>query len=227
MNDLQLQALGLQCSHLIDFGGSQIHRHLKSDLDGLMQAAKSSGFDFAIASAHRDFHRQKAIWNAKYSGLRPILDLDNKAVDTSGFSSKAMIEAIMLFSALPGASRHHFGTDLDVYATNCLANGQSLQLEPWEYEQSGPFYEFSVWLDQTMGEFGFYKPYDVYRGGVACEPWHISHAKLANEMSVSVDAAAISEAISQYDVLGKESIINNMGELYERYVINVASSTVK
>ncbi|KZW99834.1 peptidase M15 [Pseudoalteromonas luteoviolacea] len=227
MNDLQLQALGLKGSHLIDFRGSQIHHRLKSDLDGLIQAAKSSGFDFAIASAQRDFHRQKAIWNAKYSGLRPILDLDNKAVDTTGFSSKAIIEAIMLFSALPGASRHHFGTDLDVYATNCLATGHSLQLEPWEYEKSGPFHEFSAWLDLTMSEFGFYKPYDKYRGGVACEPWHISHVKLANEMAVSIDAAAISEAISRHEVLGKESIISNMDELYNRYVINVAGGTLK
>ncbi|OCQ22873.1 peptidase M15 [Pseudoalteromonas luteoviolacea] len=224
MTDLQLQALGLSDSHLTTFNGRLVHQGIESDLNGLRQAAKSAGFDFAIASAHRDFHRQKAIWNAKYSGLKPILDHDSQVIETAGLCDKAIVEAIMLYSALPGASRHHFGTDLDVYATNCLAAGSSLQLEPWEYEHNGPFHEFSTWLGNAMCEFGFYRPYDQFRGGVACEPWHISHINYAQEMAQRVDVAVICEVISQHDVLGKEVIVSNIEELYQRFIINIADT---
>ncbi|KZN56711.1 hypothetical protein N474_11200 [Pseudoalteromonas luteoviolacea CPMOR-2] len=226
MTEIQLQALGLSNSHLVAYHGSQVHAGILTELKSLNMAAKSAGFEFTIASAHRDFHRQKAIWNAKYSGQRPILNSHNQAVDITQLSSEEIVESIMLFSALPGASRHHFGTDLDIYAKNCLASGASLQLEPWEYQADGPFYEFSCWLEDNLARYGFYKPYDQFRGGVAIEPWHISHVEFANNMSRNLDIAVIADVISKYDVLGKDTIIGNLNELYQRFVINVASTNL-
>jgi len=223
MTEFKLQALGLSDSHLTDYQGSQIHAGILEDLKGLDASAKAAGFDFTIASAYLDFHRQKAIWNAKYSGKRPILDSQNQVIDIAGLTSEAIIEAILLFSAMPGTSRHHFGTDIDVYAKNCLSDGASLQLEPWEYEVDGPFYAFSCWLEENLHRFGFYKPYDKFRGGVAAEPWHISHFELANDMSSHLDIATIADVIAQHDVLGKNTIVHNIDTLYHRFVVNVAS----
>ncbi|WP_350595574.1 M15 family metallopeptidase, partial [Pseudoalteromonas sp. 45-MNA-CIBAN-0466] len=83
--------------------------------------------------------------------------------------------AIMLYSALPGASRHHLGTDLDIYDKSAVSDDYVLQLSPNEYQQGGPFAKLSQWLDTHLAEFGFYRPYQYDLGGVAPELWHISH----------------------------------------------------
>ena len=44
---------------------------------------------------------------------------------------------ILRWSALPGGSRHHWGTEIDIFDPDLLPQGQSLQLEPWEYESGG------------------------------------------------------------------------------------------
>jgi hypothetical protein len=44
----------------------------------------------------------------------------------------------------------------------------------------------SAWLDDQISADnaeGFYKPYDVDRGGVAPEPWHISYRPVAQGYS--------------------------------------------
>ncbi|MDK1286692.1 M15 family metallopeptidase [Pseudoalteromonas umbrosa] len=222
MNNVALQALGLDLSHLVEYQDKFVHKEVIKDLDALNKAAKAAGFAFSIASAHRDFQRQAIIWNAKFSGKRPILDKNNSPVDITSLSDEKIVEAIMLFSALPGTSRHHFGSDLDVYASNCLGSGESLQLEPWEYQSGGPFDEFSCWLDASMPLFGFFKPYDTYRGGVAAEPWHISHLETAHILEKHVSLNTIEQVITERDVLGKEAILANLPKLYSQFITNIA-----
>ncbi|KZN66591.1 hypothetical protein N473_09365 [Pseudoalteromonas luteoviolacea CPMOR-1] len=224
MTSIIKQALGLDTTHLVEYQSNLVHAQIVDDLDALSSAARSAGFEFTIASAHRDFHRQAHIWNAKFSGQRPIFDQNNQAVNIDTLSDEAIVEAIMLFSALPATSRHHFGSDLDVYASNFLNPGQSLQLEPWEYQSGGPFYEFSCWLESSLSEFGFFKPYDKYRGGVAAEPWHISHIKTANMMTKCVTPNTIHDAIAKQDILGKEAILADLPRLYTQYVTNIAKN---
>ncbi|KZN45290.1 M15 family metallopeptidase [Pseudoalteromonas luteoviolacea] len=222
MNNIALQALGLDTSHLVEYQNKYVHKEVIKDLDALSKAAKTAGFAFSIASAHRDFQRQAMIWNAKFSGKRPILDKNSAPVDIHHLSDEKIVEAIMLFSALPGTSRHHFGSDLDVYASNCLGAGESLQLEPWEYQSGGPFYEFSCWFDASLSQFGFFRPYDKYRGGVAAEPWHISHLETAYKLEQHVSLNTIQQVISEQDVLGKEAILANLPKLYSQFITNIA-----
>ncbi len=94
-------------------------------------------------------------------------------MDTASLSDEQKVRAILRWSALPGASRHHWGTDFDIYAGNLLPVDTSLALEPWEYTQGHqvPFYQ---WLKNNAGQYGFRFPYQQDRGGVAFEPWHIS-----------------------------------------------------
>ncbi|AOT08561.1 M15 family metallopeptidase [Pseudoalteromonas luteoviolacea] len=224
MSTIALQALGLETSHLVDYQDRLVHNQIVNDLDALNKAVKAAGFEFTIASAHRDFHRQASIWNAKFSGKRSILDKNSIPIDTDSLTDSEIVESIMLFSALPGASRHHFGSDLDIYAKNCLAPHESLQLEPWEYQSGGPFYEFSCWLESSLSEFGFFKPYDKYRGGVAAEPWHISHIKTANMMTKCVTPNTIRDAIAKQNILGKAAILAELPRLYTQYVTNIAKN---
>ncbi len=215
-------ACGLDQSHLVDFQGRQVHGEIVADLNSLVEAAKKAGFTFAIASSYRGFERQMQIWNAKFASKRPVYDLSGDQVDLSSLDELAKIHAIMLFSALPGASRHHFGSDLDVFASNCIPTGQNLQLEPWEYQDSGYLYEFNRWLDNNLARFGFYRPYDEYRQGVAPEPWHISHRATASKLTPVQSVTAIANVIREHDVQGKDCILAHLPELYERFIINVA-----
>lgn len=103
----------------------------------MQQAAQVAGFDLQPASTFRDFARQLAIWNGKFCGERPVFDKVGQPIDVTLLSTAERCEAILRWSALPGASRHHWGSDLDVYDPSLLPEGQKLQLEPWEYEQGG------------------------------------------------------------------------------------------
>ena len=87
--------------------------------------------------------------------------------------------AILLWSALPGASRHHWGTEIDVIDRAALRPGQHAQLIPAEYCAEGVFGGLDRWLTEHAGAFGFFRPYDRDRGGVQPEPWHLSFAPVS------------------------------------------------
>ena len=82
-----------------------------------------AGFDLAPVSSFRDFERQRAIWNAKFRGERPALDRRGRAVNMNKLDDGARVETILCWSALPGASRHHWGSDVDVADGHAIARG--------------------------------------------------------------------------------------------------------
>ena len=221
LSDMAACACGLSEAHLTEYKGKQLHQEIVDDFRALELAAKNAGFDLEIASAYRSFERQSLIWNNKFSGKRPILNANNEPVEIANLSEIEIIQAIMLYSAMPGASRHHFGTDLDVFAPNLLKLGQTLQLEPWEYQLDGPFYTLNTWLDENLSKFGFYRPYEEFRGGVAEEPWHISHLNCSDKLVQHQSSENIITALKHSNVLGKASLIKHMPNLYKQYITNI------
>lgn len=198
-----------------------IHQQMLTAFEALSHSAQTAGIELKIASGFRSFDRQLHIWNNKFIGKTAIKKANGEIVDISRLSDWQIIEAILLYSALPGASRHHWGCDIDVYAPNLLAAGESLQLEPWEYQQSGPMATLSTWLTQHAAAFGFYLPYDCYRGGVAAEPWHLSFAPLANQYQSIFETQTLFTCLKNTNIAGKEIIINNLTEIAKRYINNV------
>ena len=100
----------------------------------------------------------------------------------ASLSAEQQLHAILRFSAIPGTSRHHWGTDLDVFDAAALPQDYQLQLSPQEVAPGGMFDPLHCWLDQRMaaGEVhGFFRPYGQDRGGVAPERWHLSYAPMA------------------------------------------------
>ncbi|MEZ9548327.1 M15 family metallopeptidase, partial [Vibrio crassostreae] len=110
-----------------------VHSEVKNDLNNLIEAAQLAGFKMEIASGFRDYERQSLIWNRKFSGEALILDSESQPLDASTLTEHQKLSAILRWSALPGASRHHWGCDFDVFARNLLPESTQLQLEPWEY----------------------------------------------------------------------------------------------
>ncbi|MFY8275134.1 M15 family metallopeptidase [Pseudoalteromonas sp. SSDWG2] len=221
--NLALCATGRSEEHLTAFGQLLVHKEVTNDLARMQRHAKADGIALAIASSFRSFERQRMIWNNKFFGLRPVFDGNNERVDLTRLSEQQCIEAIMLYSALPGASRHHFGTDMDVWDTNAVAADYELQLSSDEYGETGPFARLNAWLDEYLNDYGFFRPYREYRGGVAAEPWHISHIEMATMMQKSQNIDAIADAINNAELGGKAHILSHLDALYQRYVDNICN----
>ncbi len=198
-----------------------IHHKVVEPWNNMVKAARKAGFNLAIASGYRSFERQLSIWNRKYSGELTVKDVDNQLLDITKLSPQQQLEAILTYSALPGTSRHHWGTDLDFYDPSCLDEDQSLQLEPWEYIDSGPFSLLTAWLFENAQEFGFYFPYDKYRGGVACEPWHLSYFPLAHLYEQELTSEMVNECIMLSDMLGQKEVIKQVELILTQFVFNI------
>ena len=232
--DLVLQTLGLTDQH-IDYcecdinhqiqaanqaKGFGIHQQMRADFQALVTSAAHDHIEINVASGFRSFERQLLIWNNKFNGITPINNHQGEQVNIAKLSEFKIVEAIMLYSALPGASRHHWGCDIDIYSKNLL-NEQPLQLEPWEYSENGPMAALSAWLNANASRFGFYFPYDSFRGGIAAEPWHLSYAPIAQQYQSALTIEQLQQHLVQTDIGGKQAIIDNLPSLFEHYINNV------
>jgi len=188
---LERRCAGLDASDLQTCEGLHLAPPAARAFGQLQEAARKEGFDLRGASAYRSFERQRAIWNGKLRGERPVLDDGDRVVDLAALPPAQRILRVLRFSALPGTSRHHWGTDVDVFDAAALPAGYQLQLSAAEVAPAGPFGPFHAWLDRRIAEgrsFGFYRPYDRDRGGVAPERWHLSFAPAAQALEARVTA---------------------------------------
>src|SRR5258708_29317479 len=91
-----------------------LHPLAATALQAMRAAAAAAGIDLMPASGFRDFARQLSIWNDKFSGARPLLDRAGQPLVADTMDEPARVAAILIWSALPGASRHHWGSDCDL-----------------------------------------------------------------------------------------------------------------
>lgn len=210
---------GQSDKHLTTLSGNhRLQPKAVSAFLAMQAAAKEAGFDLQPASTFRDFARQQKIWNDKFNGLRPVLDADSQPIDISTLSEEQLCCAILRWSALPGASRHHWGTDLDVYDPDLLPEGQKLCLEPWEYDRGGYFYALTRWLDANMERYGFYRPFVNDAGGVAVEPWHLSYFPLSERLSAQLTPALLLSAWEGQEIAGYNWLSTHLDEVFQRYI---------
>ena len=197
----------------------------------LSKRAAKAGFDMRIASAFRSYDRQTRIINEKWLGQRVVLNDQGDSLDRSVLTDAQWLEAILRFSALPGTSRHHWGTDLDIWDAAAVDPDYRLSLTSAEYGPGGVFEEMTQWLDARIAADdaeGFFKPYDRDRGGVAPEPWHISYRPVAGNYPALVALESLmplwtgspdikGEAHEPLEMLSVLSPIG--GDVIERYVL--------
>jgi len=79
------------------------------------------------------------------------------------------LQGILRFSAVPGASRHHWMTDVDFNSTTSS-----------DWEGSGTFAPLGAWLSPNACRQGFVQAYPPGRsGGHNVEQWHYSYAPIS------------------------------------------------
>jgi LAS superfamily LD-carboxypeptidase LdcB len=223
------QLTGRTRTHVLEL--AELHCTLQPDAArafvALRTGAQAAGIDLAAASSFRDFERQLGIWNDKFLGRRPLLDRDGTPLDPAVMTAPQIVGAILHWSALPGASRHHWGTEIDVIDRAALIDGREAQLVPAEYAADGVFAKLDRWLAQHAESYGFFRPYDRDRGGVQPEPWHLSFAPIAGPALQALTIDVLSEALHEVELGGAEAIWPQLDEIHARYVRAVAAPSAQ
>lgn len=215
------QLTGRSETHLHEDGGLRLQSDALKAFMELRQRAAGAGFDLRGASSFRSFGRQRQIWNEKFTGQRNVLDDSGKLVDLSGLNEYQQLAVILRFSALPGASRHHWGTDIDIYDAVALPDTRQLQLVAAEVDEGGVFAPLHRWLDEQIDagdSCGFFRPYAVDRGGVAVERWHLSFAPVARQCQRAMSKELLLDVLSLEEVNGYGVLRKHIDKLYQRYV---------
>jgi LAS superfamily LD-carboxypeptidase LdcB len=221
LNDLELT--GRARTHVVqrDDLGAAVHPQALDSFLGMKAEAAREGMDIAITSGFRDFAAQQRIWDLKWSGQRPLFDLEGHVRENTPLPPPELMKAILCWSALPGASRHHWGTELDVIDRAAMPEGYRVQLLPEEVAPGGVFHDLHCWLDTNIVRFGFFRPYRTVRGGVQPEAWHLSYAPIAAPALAALTPELVAAAVRDSDMLGKDLVLEHIDELHERYVVNI------
>ena len=172
-------------------------------------AAKSEGINLVIRSATRNFDYQKGIWERKWTGQTKIENGKDASVAYPDHTDRAL--AILRYSSMPGTSRHHWGTDIDLnsFDNEWFAQGEGLILYNWLVDY-GP-------------AFGFCQPYtskgDARPYGYEEEKWHWSYSPVSAQLTTLAKSALKNEMISGFEGSGTAIGI----DVVTKYVLGVDS----
>ena len=153
----------------------KLQKEAYTALSKMIKDASRKGVKLKVVSSYRNFSHQNKIWKRKY----------NKFI-SQGFSPKKAVNKIKEYTAIPGTSRHHWGTDVDINnGQNSLTNSNKKV--------------FITWMDENAHKYGFYRAYtnNKFRAGYSYESWHYSYRNLSKPM------------LSQYNQLDLEKILEN------------------
>ena len=160
-------------------------------LKKMSHAARNDGIQIKVVSAYRSYSKQKAIWNRKF-----IL------YEKKGLKKIDLLNEIIKYSTIPGTSRHHWGTEIDIIDGSKQSQGDVLLTK--KFHEGGPYNKLRQWMELNGSKFGFFKPYtnDSDRKGFFYEPWHYSYAEISRPMlKAYIEINAIS-LIKTHDLLG-------------------------
>ena len=159
----------------------------------MRQAAAKEGIDIKVVSAHRSYNRQREIWNAKY-----------KTLTLQGLPAKDVIQEIITYSTLPGTSRHHWGTDIDIIDNANPQSGDVLLAE--KFYGDGPSSALRSWMNRNAADYGFLEVYTDHpnRKGFAHEPWHYTYHSLSKAYLEVLTNQVISEIAKDEQLLGRK-----------------------
>jgi len=207
-------------THLQTVDEHKLHPEVAKAYLRMKSSAANNGIELAIASGFRSLERQLSIWNRKWRGKLPVRSKDGDLLEISTLTDTEKMHAILHWSALPGSSRHHWGSDFDIYDPRPFQDSeQKLQLVPVEYiDASGPCHELWQWLTRHAHESGFFFPYARYQGGVAQEPWHLSYRAVSQQCQRQLNVELLANTIDSLSIEGKSVILDNLAQIKDQYI---------
>lgn len=172
----------------------KMHKQTKVAFLEMKSAAAKDNISIEVVSAYRSFERQKEIFEGKY-----------KRFTGQGLSATQALSKIIEYSTIPGTSRHHWGTDIDIIQANTGKRPSSV-LQEKHFYGVGQFCEMKVWLTKNANSFGFYEVYtkDAQRKGFSHEPWHFSYKPVSKPMLMAYKKLDIKSILQQEKIMGSE-----------------------
>jgi len=159
--------------HLQFYGeGFKLQKEAYNAFIKMQKAALKDGIKIKVESSFRSYDHQNRIWKSKYVRYTK-----------KGLTPRQAIAKIIEYSTIPGTSRHHWGTDIDIVEDLVKAPADDV-LQAKYFEKGKIYGKFKTWLDTHANTFGFYLVYtkDPDRKGFNYEPWHYSYAPLSKPM---------------------------------------------
>lgn len=182
--------------------GMMLRRDAYNAFKKMWEAAKKDGISLKIISSTRNFDQQKNIWEDKWRRY---------AKETPDPQQRAL--RILEYSSMPGTSRHHWGTDIDLNDLNNSA-----------FEQGGAHKKVYDWLSKHASEYGFGQPYtpkgEARPHGYNEEKWHWSYLPLAQPYRIAYLATVNEKDINGF--AGAETAVPL--KVVERYVGGVGKA---
>jgi len=173
-----------------DRSGLYLRKEVYEAYKRMHKAAMLAGIDLKILSATRNFDYQKKIWEGKWQNICPPNPSYEDKIKTA--------KRILRYSAMPGASRHHWGTDIDMCSVeNAFFRGS----------KGAKIY---AWLKKNAHIYGFcqtYTPKDEERpNGYNEEKWHWSYQPSSLAFTKEVKESITNEMFSDFS--GAETAID-------------------
>lgn len=201
-----------------------LHKQAINDFYRLRDEAKNAGFNLWVVSTFRDFETQKKVWDEKAKGKRALLDHTGEPMDYSSLEQEQILMAILRWSAIPGASRHHWGTDLDVIDKDAVPEGHHVELRPSEVQgMFAPFYEWLGKRIERNESFGFFRPYKDELGGVNPEAWHLSYAPVSVSFLETYHLDTFVQNLETSDFELKGHLLKRPDYYYQQFFKNICS----
>ena len=169
--------------------------------------ATKEGIKFQIRSAARNFTYQKGIWERKWTGTTKLSDGTDVSKDIVEPIKKAL--KILEYSSMPGTSRHHWGTDIDLNSFNN------------EYFEKGEGKKMYDWLMSNGALYGFCQPYTP-KGpqrpdGYNEEQWHWSYQPISQGITDYAEQNMRNEMLSGF--LGSETAAEI--DVVKKYILGI------
>lgn len=193
-----------------DRAGMYMRKEAYQSFLKMYEAAQQAGIDLQIRSAARNFDYQKGIWERKWTGETILSTGENAA--TAFPDSKDRALKILNYSSMPGTSRHHWGTDIDL---NNFNN---------EWFETGKGLRLFQWLQAHAHEYGFCRPYTAKGAerpdGYNEEKWHWSYTPLSDELTDLAETYLKEKMITGF----KGSEVAEELEVVKKYVLGINHS---
>jgi hypothetical protein len=166
--------------------------------------------------------------NITSGALQPLIRSAMVSNSISDAAIETAILTVMQTRSMPGFSRHHWGTDIDVVSATRT-----------DWEGSGQFVDLIPFFRDEAARFGFFHPYtssspNPSQRHYQSEPWHLSYWPIANvlqqEWASRITGSTLNNLIGRtaraihgsIDVARMERILQGIG--LTSFQTNVASS---
>ena len=174
--------------HLCSRPGMYLRTEVLEAFLVLEKNARDEGVELKVISATRSFNHQKRIWDGKWVSAKYM-----------GWGEIEKAKDILTYSSMPGTSRHHWGTDLDM---------NSLENEYFNSAEGSKVYDF---LERCGNELGFAQVYTNKshgRTGYEDEKWHWSYMPVSSAMLEEYNQLISSSDIVGFDGFTTSDTIN-------------------